>query len=117
MGPNGTLGGNVNFKEDHSLRAPPKSFELSKPVVPGISCQDICNDFDEGITVLDPHTVVGEPRVGQELWHTQYVFDEFLELETILRKPHTWRMNRAMPTCPSFPAPIIIKPSLQGKTW
>lgn len=86
MGPNGTLGGNVNSKEDRSLIASPKSFELSQPVVPVVSCQDICNDFDEGITVLDPRTVVGEPRVGQELWHTQYVFDELLELETILRK-------------------------------
>lgn len=35
------------------------------------------------MTVLDPCTIVGEPRIGQELRHTQYVFNEPLELETI----------------------------------
>jgi hypothetical protein len=85
--------GDVN-SEDHdlqNLQGSPKSFKFSKPVIPGILHEDICNDLDEGGTVLDSRTIVGEPRVGRELGHVQYVFNESLELvKHFEATPHTW---------------------------
>lgn len=63
-----------------SFRGSPNSLKFRKPIVSGILQQYICDDFDEGITVLNSRTVVYKPRVGQEFRHAQYIFSKFLEL-------------------------------------
>ena len=79
---------------------------------------DICNDLDNLSAMGYPRPVGAEPGVGSELRAFQYLRGEDTKLDASdWFSGKNYVIDGREFTCLSLPAPIIRKPSLQGKTW